>query len=225
MSEVTGIVVAGGKGTRLGGRDKAFLEIDGEPIIARTLRTLRPLFEQIVVVTFHPERFGGFDVDVTGDVYPGCGPLAGVHAGLLASRAPHAFVVACDMPRIDPDVIRFLIDRIDAGPGGADAIVPRWEGDVEPLHAVYARRCASAMADDLERGCRAIRDFLGGARVDYVPEHVLASLPGSRGSFTNVNTPAELRRLLDRRRGARAPGAGTPTVPAAGPADGRRATR
>src|SRR5439155_1414879 len=81
-----------------------------------------------------PERFHGLAVDTVADRFPGAGPLAGIHAALLAARHPHAFVAACDMPGLDADVIRFLLARI----GDADAVVPRWDGDVEPLHAVYA---------------------------------------------------------------------------------------
>lgn len=193
---MTGIVVAGGKGTRLGGRDKAFLEVDGERIIVRTLRTLGTLFPQNVVVTLHPERFASLPTDVTVDVYRGYGPLAGIHAGLLMARAPHAFVAACDMPFLDPDVIRFLVNRLGPDPeAGPDAIVPWWEGDVEPLHAVYAVRCAALMQRCLERGEHSIRAFLSGVRVDYVPEEVLARFPGAARSFTNVNTPSELERV------------------------------
>ena len=210
---VTGIVIAGGKGTRLGGRDKAFLEVHGEPIIVRTLRTLQTVFSQTVVVTLHPERFAALQTDVAVDVYPGAGPLAGIHAGLLAARAPYAFVVACDMPLLEPEVIRFLVDRIgpdvDAGP---DAIVPWWDGDMEPLHAVYATRCAPVIERCLAHGEQAVRQFLKHARVDYVPEEQLARFAGAARSFTNVNTPGELDRL---RTGPTAPRA------AVGSASGR----
>jgi molybdopterin-guanine dinucleotide biosynthesis protein A len=197
MAGITGIVVAGGKGTRLGGCDKAFLRIDDEPIIASTLRTLRSLCSQTVVVTQHPERFRGFQTDVTSDRYPGRGPLAGIHAGLIAAREPYAFVVACDMPTLDPEVIRFLVDRIGPDPAtGPDAVVPCWEGDVEPLHAVYAVRSAAGIESCLRNGEHSVREFLQRVRVDYVPESILAGLPGAARSFTNVNTPAELARLL-----------------------------
>lgn len=196
MPALTGIIVAGGKGTRLGGRDKAFLEIDGEPIIMRTLRTFGKLFIRNVVVTVHPERFASLPVDVAVDLYRGCGPLGGIHAGLLAARTSHAFVAACDMPFLDPEVIRFLVDRLGSDPkAGPDVIVPWWDGDVEPLHAVYAVRCAGLMERCLRRGEHSIRTFLSGVRVDYVPEAVLARFPASARSFTNVNTPSELERV------------------------------
>jgi len=84
-----------------------------------------------VVAANRPERFRGLGVETAADRFPGCGPLEGLHAGMLASRHPHVFVAACDMPALDAGVIRFLVARL----GSADAIVPCWEGDVEPLHA------------------------------------------------------------------------------------------
>ena len=197
MRPLTGIVIAGGKGTRLGGRDKAFLEVDGEPIIVRTLRIFRTLFRQTVIVTLNPERFAGLGTEVTVDRYRGGGPLAGIHAGLLAAREPHAFVAACDMPLLDAGVIRFLIDRITPEAyRSTDAIVPWWDGDVEPLHAVYAVRCIAAVERCLNRNEHSIRKFLSQVRVDYVAEEVLAKLAGAAPSFTNINTPGDLRWLI-----------------------------
>ena len=127
-------------------------------------------------------------VETVADRYPGCGPLAGIHAATLASRFPHVFVAACDMPGLDADVIRFLVARI----GAADAVVPCWNGDVEPLHAVYAAHCGPAIEACLRAGRHALRDFLAGARVDYVDEAELGAVGGAAASLTNVNTPEEL---------------------------------
>ena len=88
----------------------------------------------------------------------------------------------------DPGVIRFLLARI----GAADAVVPRWEGDVEPLHAIYAAHCLPAMEASLRAGRYALRDFLGTIRVDYVGEAELRRVRGAAASLTNVNTPEEL---------------------------------
>jgi len=185
---VAGIIVAGGRASRMGGRDKAFAAVDGEPIAVRTVRLFHALFPQVLVATDRPERYRGLAVETVGDRFPGCGPLAGIHAALAMSRHPHAFVAACDMPGLDAYVIRFLLGRI----GDADAIVPRWDGDVEPLHAVYARRCAPAMEASLRAGRHALRDFLGTIAVDYVSEEELVRVGGAARSMTNVNTPEEL---------------------------------
>jgi len=185
---VAGAIMAGGRASRMGGRDKAFAAVGGEPIAVRTVRLFRGLFPQVLVATDRAERFRGLDVETVADRFPGGGPLAGLHAALLASRHPHVFVAACDMPRLDAGVIRFLLRRI----GAADAIVPCWGGDVEPLHAVYARACAPEMEACLRAGRLAVRDFLLRVRVDYVSEEELGRVRGAADSLTNVNTPEEL---------------------------------
>src|SRR5437660_5025381 len=187
-ASVAGVIVAGGRAVRMGGRDKAFAAVGGEPSAVRTIRLFHELFPQVLVASNRPERFRGLGVETVADRFPGCGPLAGIHAALLATRHPHVFVAACDMPGLDPDVIRFLLARI----GGADAIVPRWEGDVEPLHAVYAVGSLPSIEASLGVGRNAVRDVLRFLRVDYVSEAEMRAVRGDARSLTNVNTPEEL---------------------------------
>jgi molybdenum cofactor guanylyltransferase len=186
--DVTGVVLAGGRASRMGGRDKAFAAVGGEPIAVRTLRLFGRIFPQVVVATGRPERFRALGAETVADVYPGCGPLAGIHAAMRVARHRHVFVAACDMPGLDPDVIRFLLARI----GDADAVVPRWDADVEPLHAVYAVRLLPVIEAQLRAGRHAMRDFLAGVRVDYVAEAELGRMHGTAASMLNVNTPEEL---------------------------------
>ena len=185
---VAGVVLAGGRASRMGGRDKAFAAVEGEPIAVRAVRIFRSLFAQVLVSTNRPERFAGLDVQTVADQFPGCGPLAGIHAALLASRYPHVFVAACDMPGLDPDVIRFLLGRV----GSAEAVVPCWDGDVEPLHAVYAVGALREIEAHLRAGQNAVRDVLRRLRVDYVSEAEMRAVRGAARSLTNVNTPEEL---------------------------------
>ena len=187
-SPVAGVILAGGRASRMGGRDKAFAAVGGEPIAVRTVRLFRELFPQVIVATDRPERFRGLGVETVADRFPGCGPLAGIDAAMLRSRHPHLFVAACDMPGLDAGVIRFLVARI----GGADAIVPRWDGDVEPLHAVYAVHLGPAVEASLRAGRHALRDFLARIGVDYVEEAELRAVRGAAASLLNVNTPEEL---------------------------------
>jgi molybdopterin-guanine dinucleotide biosynthesis protein A len=185
---VAGIVLAGGRATRMGGRDKAFAAVGGEPIAVRTVLLFRTLFPQVIVATNRPERYHGLGVETVEDVFPGCGPLAGIHAAMRAAAHPHVFVAACDMPGLDADVIRFLLGRI----GDADAVVPRWDDDIEPLHAVYAVRVLPHIEEALHAGRHALRDFLPRVRVDYVGEDELSRFRGTARSMLNVNTPEEL---------------------------------
>lgn len=185
---VTGVVLAGGRASRMGGRDKAFAAVDGEPIVVRTIRIFRELFPHVLVATNRPDRFRELAVETVADVHVGCGPLAGIHAAMQRARHPHVFVAACDMPGLDADVIRFLLGRI----GDADAIVPRWDHDIEPLHAVYAVRLLPLVDETLRAGRHAMREFLPRVRVDYVAEDELRRIRGTARSMLNVNTPEEL---------------------------------
>ncbi len=185
------MILAGGRNSRMGGADKAFLTVEGETVMQRTLRVLRDCFAQIVVVSNHPGKYVSFDVDVTGDEFRGHGPLAGIHAGLGAVRCDYAFVVACDMPFLRPEPIRYLACRLHA----QDAVIPYWEGDIEPLHAIYAARLRPVMESALRQGVSAIREFLPRLHVDYVPEVAMRTVDGAEESFRNVNTPEEAARF------------------------------
>ena len=185
---VAGVMLAGGRASRMGGRDKAFATIGGEPIAERTIRLFQRLFPQVIVVTHHPERFAGLGVDLVQDRFAHCGPLGGIHAALLASRYPSIFAVGCDMPGLHAEPIQLLLARI----GTADAIIPRWDGDIEPLHAVYAVRALPVIEAALQQSRQSIRDVLPELNVDYVPDAALRSVRGGPESLTNVNTPEEL---------------------------------
>ncbi|MFN8625598.1 MAG: molybdenum cofactor guanylyltransferase [Candidatus Binatia bacterium] len=185
------VILAGGKNSRMGGADKAFLTVDGQSVFQRTLDLLRRCFPQVVVASNRPEKYEPFAVEVTRDEFPGCGPLAGIHAALGLVRHPYAFVVACDMPFLRVEPIAFLVERI----AGQDAIVPWWDGDIEPLHAIYASGLRAPMAAALHAGAVGIRDFLPTIRVDYVPEAAMRRVAGAEESFRNVNTPEEAARF------------------------------
>jgi len=185
---VTGVLLAGGRASRMGGRDKAFAAVDGEAIAVRTVRLFRTLFPQVLVATNKPDRFRALEVETVADTFADCGPLAGIHAAMRRAVHPWIFVAACDMPGLDADVIRFLVARI----GDADAVVPRWDRDIEPLHAIYAKACLAPMRATLESGRRQIAAFFPSVRVAIVePEEARRYDPAGR-SFLNVNTPEQM---------------------------------
>src|SRR5205807_9588343 len=107
-ASVAGVIVAGGRAVRMGGRDKAFAAVGGEPIAVRTIRLFHDLFPQVLVATNRPERFRGLRVETVADRFPRCGPPAGIHAPLLAARPPYAVAAARDMPPLHPHVTRLL---------------------------------------------------------------------------------------------------------------------
>ena len=190
-NRVAGVILAGGRNSRMGGHDKAFLRVGGETVFARTLGVLRLCFAEVVVVSNTPEKYSDFAVDVVADELRGCGPLGGLHAGLGRIAAPYAFVAACDMPFLHVEPIRQLVSRL----AEQDAIVPRWNGDIEPLHALYAARLRGYIADAVAHGARAMREFLPHIAVEYVPQAVMERVAGAAEAFRNVNTPEDAARF------------------------------
>lgn len=230
MEEACLIILAGGKGTRLGGRDKAWLEIGGRPLLERILTSLGPLFVQRVVVRGAGQEVGagtaaglqegtggplsgrqvlrqqgdgrapglvgrtgpwsGGEVEFTTDLFPGYGPLAGIHAGLLKSRYFYNLVVACDMPFTDPRLASYLLEQAR----GYDAVVPRIGGLLEPLFAVYSRNCLGPVQRSLEAGKRRTYDLFNLVQVRYVEEEEINSVTSWAAAFFNINTPEELEK-------------------------------
>jgi len=188
---VAGVILAGGRNSRMGGRDKAFLRVNGETIFARTLGVLRGCFPEVIVVSNSPEKYAGFGVEVTADELPGYGPLGGLHAALGRVTMPYAFVTACDMPFLHVEPIRYLVSRL----AEQDGIVPWWDGDIEPLHALYAARLRARIAAAVVDGARAIRDLLPQLAVEYVPQAAMERVTGAAEAFRNVNTPEDAARF------------------------------
>src|SRR5512143_3600116 len=117
QQRVSAIILAGGHRRRMG-RDKALIEYQGRPIIAHVIETLRALSDDIVVVSNRSDLYSPFEARVVADYEPPCGPLGGIAVGLQAVQRPLAVVVACDMPFLNVNLLRWLIDLAD----GYDAV-------------------------------------------------------------------------------------------------------
>ncbi len=193
-SAAAGIILAGGHNSRMGGRDKAFLRVDGEKVIERAVRVLRRCCDELVVVTNAPDRYASLTVRVVQDELSDLGPLGGLHAGLGCVRAEYAFVTACDMPFLRREPIEFLLGQVRGSAERPQAVVPCWDGDIEPLHAVYATNLRQSIVEAVGEGARSLRDFLPRVRVDFVPQQVMEGVAGAEESFRNINTPEEAAR-------------------------------
>jgi len=189
MERTTGIILAGGRGTRLGGVNKALMEVGGRAIIDRQLEVLRPLTEEVLVVA-NDDALASRGLRIVRDVEQGAGPLVGLYSGLREVRTPLAIAVACDLPFLQPELLRFLI----AAAAGYDVVIPRLGDLLEPAHAVYRTGCVPAMAAAIRRGERRLIAFLGRLRVREVGEKELRRYDPNLRSFLNVNTPEELAR-------------------------------
>ena len=197
--EFSGVILAGGKSRRMG-RDKGQLMLQGETLASRAVRTLSALTEDVILVTNTPEPFKGLSARLTGDVIPGGGALSGIHAGLTAARHEWALVVACDMPFLNLDLLRYmasLAPGASAAAASAAAVVPRWQGELETLHTFYSRQCLSVIEPILHRGGGRIIEFYERIHVRYVEPDEIVPLDPRGLSFFNVNSPEDWARALE----------------------------
>lgn len=192
-------ILVGGRSRRMG-RDKAFLDWDGRPLIAALIDRFRPISDDILLIAPDPKRFQGFPARFVPDPTPAVGPLGGLWSGLLGARHEWVFAMACDMPLIDPNVVEWMFTQRE----GADAVVPVDEqGRPEPLHALYRVSCLNAIAAALADGQRALIAFYPAVRVRYLPPSAWRAIDPEGRSWRNVNTPQDWARLLWELRGER----------------------
>lgn len=213
MRRVSGIILAGGKSRRMG-RDKAWLEFEGVPLVVRVLERVRQLTDDIVIVTNAREPFAALGVPLVADEVPNAGPLAGIAAGLGAVRGDYALVVACDMPFLNVELCRYLVSLAD----GYDVVIPNFPDpeadaarantkkdgaprgkdlDLHPLHAVYSQECLAPIRRALSEGDRRMVAFHADVRVRVVSPHEIASYDPQGKSFRNLNTPDDLARAQE----------------------------
>lgn len=196
----SGIVLAGGRSRRLG-RAKALEPFQGEPLIRRVIDRLSRITDDLVFVVNDHEQASALpissrDTDLTYEIvidkYPDGGSLGGIYTGLLAANSQWAFVVACDMPFLNVELMRHMLSMRD----GQDVVVPRTDGYPEPTHALYNKSCLPFIEKRLKRDDLKIARFFDEIRVRFLEEAEVRGLDGDLLSFFNVNTQADLDRAL-----------------------------
>ena len=179
-------ILAGGRSSRLG-RDKALLELGGEPLLARAVRLLRAVVDEVIVVGPAERAAVVPGVRIVPDERPGVGPLGGIASALRATEAPYLLVVATDMPLLNVDLLRYLLSLAP----GHDIVLPRVEGRTQQLHAVYSRACLPLIDAQLARDDFKIDRFFAQARVRLVEEDEARRFDPDLLSFRNINTEAD----------------------------------
>jgi molybdopterin-guanine dinucleotide biosynthesis protein A len=188
------VILAGGLNTRMTGRNKAFLELGGQSILDRLLKSLHTCFDDIVLVTRQPEIYGRYPVRVVEDIYTHRSSLTGIHAGLVNARTQYAFVVPCDTPFVQPALIRLLLDQIDPS---LDIVVPHFDNHFQPLCSIYAKRCLPAIESQLDREDYKIINIFDRMRTKRVPARKLKQADPQMLSFYNINTPTDYEACLN----------------------------
>ena len=187
---MTGIILSGGRSTRMG-KNKAFLRVGGERLIDRTVRLFRALFREVIIVTASPLDYLDQETIIVTDILPERGALGGIYTGLFYAGEEQAFVAACDMPFLNRSFLEYMASRAT----GYDIVVPAPTDGLQPLHAVYSRRCLPAIRNLLETNRLKITGFYPGHKLRTISPEVLRSFDPEGRMFMNVNTPEDILKL------------------------------
>jgi molybdopterin-guanine dinucleotide biosynthesis protein A len=186
MPEIAAFVLAGGRSSRMG-RDKAFLELQGRTLLERALAIAHSISDNVRIVG-QRDKFGAYG-PVVEDVYPGQGPLAGIHAALTTSQVELNFIIALDTPFLDARFAIYLVEQ--ARLSGATVTVPRVAGQAQPLCAVYRREFAAVAERALRQEKNNIVPLFDTVTTREIDDAELGELAYDPRMFDNLNTPEE----------------------------------
>jgi molybdopterin-guanine dinucleotide biosynthesis protein A len=151
----------------------------------------------IIIVTAEkgpvPANLSYARIRTTGDVFPEKGSLGGIYSGMMASKSQYNFVVGCDMPFLNRDLMKFMMGIAP----GFDLVLPRMDKIVEPLHAIYARSCLGYMENLLKQGELQILKFFHQVKVRYVDPPEIERFDPGHLSFFNINTEEDLKKAKE----------------------------
>jgi molybdopterin-guanine dinucleotide biosynthesis protein A len=186
-SDLSIAIMAGGMSVRMG-TDKALVPFRGKTMIEHVIERVQGLSEDIFIVTNKPDSFASFSYPTVSDIYQNCGPLGGIHTALHHLSNSYLLIVACDMPWLERDLLKYMISLRAEG----DIVVPRWGKFPEPLHAIYGKICLGPVEDSLEAGVLKVVGFYGKVSVRYVGRDEIRRFDPLGRSFANLNTPKDI---------------------------------
>jgi molybdenum cofactor guanylyltransferase len=188
------IILSGGQSRRMG-TNKALLPIPEKPTVERIKDELQGQFAEMILVTNHLEAYQFLNLKMTSDIYPGKGPLAGIHAGLIAATHDVNIVVACDMPFVSEGLARVLVEHLKEH----DAVVPVIDGKMHPLFAVYRKTIIPEIENCLKTDSLRMIHLFEKINVRYLTEQDLAQFNDESLAqiFFNMNHPEEYEKAKE----------------------------
>lgn len=185
----TGVILAGGLQSRFSGISKAFINLGGTRIIDQIYGVLKELFYEIILVTTEPLKYCEWDLPIATDLFPVRSSLTGIHAGLFFAANPYVFFTACDTPFLKKELIETILDCIEER---TDVCIPETSAGIEPICAVYSKRCLKPIERQIADHDLKIRHFFQKVRVTKISEKILREKDPDLVSFFNINTSNDL---------------------------------
>ena len=184
---VTGVLLVGGESRRMG-KNKAFLMVEGQPLVERSLRVLANVCQEVVISCRSPEQYENLGYPVVVDKVKGKGPLGGIYSVLTEAKFDSIFVMACDMPFVNEDGMRNLYELVE----DYDAVIPSTDGKLHPLYAFYHKRILSLVKQNIEKERLKLTLTLDECRTRIV-ENI------NNFNLINLNTPEDYQKILSKK--------------------------
>ena len=197
--EISGIILAGGKSQRMG-HNKALLRLGNQTIVQRVLTRLKQVTSSQFIVTAFPKEYEFLDIPMKPDILPGKGALGGIYTGLFFSETNYCLAVACDMPFLKVDFMRYMA-KIAMEPAlsetkGYDIVVPNHRRGYEPLCAIYAKTCMTHIEKQLQANRLKIIEFFPQVQVREVSESEINNYGRSDLMFFNISTKEDYQQAI-----------------------------
>lgn len=189
--KITAGILSAGKGTRFM-PDKGLLRIGHKTIIERQLAALNAIFVNIVIVTNSPDLYKGFKTEIISDVVLDKGPLGGIYSVLKHIKTHWSFILASDMPYPSGALIKYILRNLK----GADAVVPEFNGSLEPLFACYSKDCLEKIDKQFKDGNLKVADLFSQIRLRVIREKEISRFDPAGLSFLNINTKEDYKKVI-----------------------------
>lgn len=195
-----GSILAGGENRRIP-YIKGLLKVNGLTIIERNLNILKQIFHRVVISTNSPEIYFPFGVPLIGDIIKERGPMAGIFSVLVSAWVEPVFVIACDMPFVKKELIVYMKDRFEelSLRNDIDAMIPRFNGQVEPLFGIYNPSIKDRVEESLKAGQKGLYVFLQNINTVYIEEQEIRDVDPDGLSFVNINTLEDYEKIGGKR--------------------------
>lgn len=193
LKNMDGLILAGGKSSRMGGRHKGFLTYEEETFMERLVKELKKEAKQLWV-SYGMEAHAAYEgCRLVFDEYPGCGPLGGLHAGLKACETEELIVAACDMPFLKGELFSYLSERLK----DFDGVVPAASGKIHPLAAIYKKSVLPVLEEQIKNGNYRLQDALKKLNIAYID---VSEREDFKRMLQNINTAEDYKKINPREK-------------------------
>lgn len=185
-----GVILAGGKSSRMG-TNKSLLQInDQKPVIQHIHEELKRISDDVIVVTNQPNQYDFLQTTMVGDRYFDMGPLAGLETSMYHMNAAYYIIAACDMPFVNKEIYTYLKNKLQQY-DSYDAVVPVFNDRVHPLAGIYKRNVLSSIQKQIHLRNLRVKSFFSDVNILYIDDFSLFSKATVEKHFFNMNYPTE----------------------------------